>query len=298
MAQVKTARFVATSVFLCGVLLLLWTFSASADGPIPDTDQDGLPDSMEEVLDPTMRTQADTDGDGASDLKEWLGRTHPLDPYSFPVGLQPSVRGFAWQEAAGAPVQLHVDVYPAASLQSLRVFFLSGKAPNQVIQEITPVIGSVQPGPDGAAGLTFTLSTTSPDTLSNFAPLCIGLVAGTEAAGNVVVDRLALLDKPGSTGLMLLERLTGDHLDSALAALDPNVRGEGEVDEDEDARYCKLTLDAGDPTGLGGIKYTVQSGECIPDALLYCVDADCKGQVGKEIVLIDYGFLQTKAKKK
>ena len=220
-----------------------------------DTDGDGFPNVVEQILG-TSPTLADTDGDGVSDSREWFSRTHPLNPNSHPNlnNLPKGLRAFAWQTAVGSPVQIHVVASSGPLLQTLRVYFVSGKNPTQLPQLITPPRGPPTIAPDGTASVTFTLATLPADSLKSFSPIGLGFVAGDFQQNTIVTDRIGLVNMPGRFGIALLENLTGPPGNTrAVASLDPNSNaphppggGPGTGGSgNEEARYCLITLDGG-----------------------------------------------------
>jgi len=77
----------------------------------------------------------------------------------------------------------------------------------------------------------------------------------------------------------------------AIQPLDPSGGGGG----GDDPEYCSLGFDAGTPVGVGSVEYSVTSASCQPDGLLFCVGVDCTALQGQKMMMIDYGFLQSKA---
>ncbi|WP_166404843.1 SMP-30/gluconolactonase/LRE family protein [Desulfonema ishimotonii] len=101
--------------------MLIPIATPSADD-ITDTDQDGLPDSLEEEKG-TDPTQADTDGDGLTDYSEILKNTDPTqndtdgdtmpDGWEVQYGLEPLVND-AWEDADGDGVE-NIEEYSAGT---------------------------------------------------------------------------------------------------------------------------------------------------------------------------------------
>ncbi len=293
---------------LAGGILPVFLMSAAWAA---DEDNDGLPTEMEKILG-TYSTVADSDGDGWGDRSEWLARTDPLDAGSVPFNCQ-GVRGFAWQTAPGAPVKIFVAVYPASRRPDLKVFLgsprLDGSDPDYNTQEITPPLGPAPPPhPDGAAGITFTLVTDPPESLPALSPLSIGMVAGSQSQGTVVLDRFLLLANsanPGDIGNLGLESMVGPPNNTmTLTSLDPAARGDegptppqdpGGGAAGEEPEVCLMQLSDARPDENGSVSYTITSASCQPDKFLYCDPVACTGMNGQEIVMIDYGFLQSKS---
>lgn len=269
-----------------------------------DQDGDGIPDRMERVLGAST-LKIDTDGDGSSDLREWLGRSNPLSSRSIPGSRRPSIRGFAWQDSPASPIQICVALYPKALLPSFHVFLgspnLSGKNSTYNIQEITGEIRPVVVEIDDSDVLTFFLPASYD--LPSLSPISIGVVAGTKRDGTVVVDRFCLLDKPEDFGEMLLENLISLPSGSPIAAASLNSMGRTAPDgpgdsgpkRDDEPSYCAVEFSDGTPVGLAAIQFSVVSADCAPDGLLYCIRSDCQSLLGKTFTMIDYGYLQGKA---
>jgi hypothetical protein len=119
------------------------------------------------------------------------------------------------------------------------------------------------------------------------APLNVGWAA--KLADVCCCDQL-LLAVQGSTHLILAggPAIAPGAPSYSIQPLDPSGGG-------EDAEYCALGFDSGQTVGVGSIEYSVTSASCQPDGLLFCVGADCTALQGQKFLMIDYGFLQSKA---
>lgn len=268
-----------------------------------DYDVDGLPDGIEALLG-TEPLIHDSDGDGFSDGIEWVCRADPLNPLEVPR-LSPSMRCIAY-EVSGR-VKLFASIFPAdpSTLDSFSAFLgnenLASMGQNQIIgivnitgllttavREVTSqrVMGT------NLAGffLDFPFSV-----VDQFSPLSVGISA--KVAGRPLVEEVTLLKRNGRRMVLINEAPAaagGTGVVLSLLPLDPhgNASGGGGT---QDPEYCQTNLGSGDPTGLGGIQFVVESSACLPDGLLYCVAEDCADLQGETFVMIDYGFLQARA---
>ncbi|HET9481216.1 MAG TPA: hypothetical protein VFP98_05620 [Candidatus Polarisedimenticolia bacterium] len=265
-----------------------------------DADLDGLPDELE-ILFGTQPFLGDTDADNYSDGMEWVLRTDPTDATSTPV-LRAALRAYAYEGPSGDPC-IFVALWPGnlAFLQKFSGWLASpafdaapeGDSQLGLLDITRPMIDAVddlslvQSQGLQLVGFSFELPASL---LSRYQPLSLGLAA--RIAGVPLVEQLSLATI-GSTPMVFLPDpsvLPGTTPPPAywFLPLDPGGGG-------SDPEYCQTTLGPGDPTGGGGILYQVQSANCVPDGLLYCVAQDCASLAGQSLTLIDYGFLQSKA---
>jgi hypothetical protein len=277
---------------------------ASARGDINwgyDADLDGIPDEIENLIggNPYL---ADTDGDGYSDAIEFVCGSRLDDPTSTPTP-SPAMRTCAFE--TGGKIRVFCAVYPA-NLDLVKSFHCVIGSPNFTqapegdpgtgvgIIDVTSLLPSVTQsythtqylGLD-LVGFSFDLDR---DQIIQNAPVNLGCAA--KIADVVCCDQL-LLTVQGTTHLVLAG---GPVISPALSSfaiqpLDP-TGGNG-----EEAEYCSLGFDSGQSVGVGSIEYSVTSASCQPDGLLFCVGADCTALQGQKFLMIDYGFLQSKANK-
>lgn len=265
-----------------------------------DADGDSLPDEVELIFH-TQPYLSDSDGDSYSDGMEWLMRTDPLDPAQVPVPL-PAIRSHAYETTAG--IHVFTVLWPGNLALIDRVYAFYGSpyldhAPEGDetlgILDITPLIYSslVQITSSEAEGfklLSFTFRLTT-GLMDSYSPLTVGLAMSI--AGRPLVERMALFKQDDTRMVFFpdpsLVPGAGNPTSFFFQPLSPGGGGGG------DPEYCLTEVGAGDPTEAGGIIYEVQSANCVPDGLLYCVAEDCQALAGQTLVTIDYGFLQSKA---
>jgi hypothetical protein len=273
-----------------------------------DQDGDGLPDELESILGSEMLFR-DSDGDTFPDGLEWIGRSDPLDPLDHPL-LRPAMRCFAYE--LNGQIKVFLGLFPADLdvLDSFSAFLgnesIKGTSGNELIGivNITGILAtavrSVTAQPllgTTLAGFTLDIPIT---TLDQYSPLCVGISASV--AGVTLVDEVTLVKRGGRRMSLASETAgtsggggTGVGFVMALLPLDPYGGPGAGGGGSEDPEYCQANLSDGDPTGLGGIQFLVESANCVPDGLLYCVGQDCAALEGETFVMIDYGFLQAQA---
>jgi hypothetical protein len=265
-----------------------------------DSDGDSLPDQVELIFG-TQPFIKDSDGDLYSDGLEWVMRTDPIDPASLPVPY-PGVRSYAYETSSG--VEVFTALWPGNLNLIDRVFAFYG-SPNLDnvpegdetlgILDITPFLYSslVQFSSNDAEGfrlVSFTIRISS-SLMDAYSPLSVGLAFSI--AGRPLVERMAL-HKQGDCRMVFFpdpSQVPGSGNPTSFFFQPLAPGGDG----GEDPEYCLTEVGAGDPTGAGGMIYQVQSADCVPDGLLYCVAEDCQALAGQTLVTIDYGFLQAKA---
>ena len=275
-----------------------------------DVDLDGIPDEVELIfgLQPYV---ADTDGDGYRDGVEWTLRSDPLDSASQPT-LQASLRSYAYETTQGN-VKVFTMLFPG-NVNLLDEFLVHLGSPNLTnaplgdrdmgILDFTPFLTSVpnqftSSNSNGMGVVSFTFEL-SMSLVNTYAPLSVGVAANL--VGTPVVDQMSLTRQNGTSMVFFPDpsvvpgagQTPSNYWFLPLNPA-PAVGGGGGGGGGSDPEYCATTLDGGDPTGAGGIAYTVQSADCVPDGLLYCVDSDCDSLAGQTLILIDYGFLKSKA---
>ena len=267
-----------------------------------DSDLDGLPDEVE-LLVGGSPLLTDTDGDGSSDALEFVCGSKVDDPTSTPKP-KPSTRTCAF-EAAGR-IRVFCAVYPA-NLDMVSTFHCvvgsqdftcapegdPGKGVG--IFEITPFLASAAHSYTLAQNLGLDLVGFSfdfdRDLLLQNVPVSIGFasrIADVDCADEIT------LTVQGSTNLVLSNgpATAAGQPSYAIQPLDPSGGGGGGGDDPE---YCSLGFDGGTPVGVGSVEYSVTSASCQPDGLLFCVGVDCTSLQGQKMMMIDYGFLQSKA---
>jgi hypothetical protein len=274
---------------------------ASASGDINwgfDADLDGLPDEVELVVGGSPFL-ADTDGDGFSDAIEFVCGSRLDDPTSTP-DVKPALKTCAYE--VGDRIRVFCAIYPA-NLDMVSSFHCVVGSPKFTfapegdpgtgigILDITSLLPSITHSYTRTQYLGLDLVGFSFDldrdlTLQN-APLNIGCAA--KLAGVCCCDQM-LMAVQGATHLVLAGGPTiAPGLSSyTINPLDPTGGG-------EEAEYCSLGFDSGQSVGVGSIEYSVTSASCQPDGLLFCVGADCTALQGQKFLMIDYGFLQSKA---
>lgn len=262
-----------------------------------DSDLDGLPDEVEAVVG-GVPFLADTDGDGFSDAIEYVCGSRLDDPTSTP-NVQPSLKLCAYE--TGSSIRVFCALYPA-SLDLVDSFHCVIGSPNftnapegdpgtgiglfditSVIPSLTRYYTRTQYLGLELVGFSFDLDR---NVLLQNAPVNIGFVA--KLAGVVCCDQLVLTVQ-GTTHLVLAggPAISPGLPGYAIQPLDPSGSG-------EDSEYCALGFDSGQSVGVGSIQYSVTSASCQPDGLLFCVGSDCTALQGQKILMIDYGFLQSK----
>jgi hypothetical protein len=268
-----------------------------------DYDSDGVPDELEAIFG-TEILYPDSDGDAFLDGFEWVAQGDPLDPLVIPQ-FEPSMRTFAYE--AGEQIHLFTGMFPSdpSLLDRFSVVFghesldpsnglgvvdLTGLL-NEMVHSVTNTRAL------GLNNTGFTISLPV-NLLETFSPLSIGLSA--RLAGNVVVQEITLLE---SNGIRMV--LSGDQphdyrsgMKLSLQPLNPLGSGGGSGgggSGGDDPEYCETTLGEGDPSGTGGIAFRVESADCVPDGLLYCLPTECTSLEDQVLVIIDYDFLQAKA---
>jgi hypothetical protein len=262
-----------------------------------DSDFDGLPDEVE-CLVGGVPFLADTDGDGFGDAIEFVCGSRIDDPTSTPT-IQPSLRLCAFE--TGGVIRVFCALYPAG-LDLVSTFRCLIGSPNFTnapegdpgtgigMFDITSVLPSVTRSYTHTSylgldlvGFTFDLDK---NVVMQNAPVNLACVA--KLAGVVCCDQL-LLTTQGPTHLVLAggPAISPGLSGYAIQPLDPSGSG-------EDQEYCSLGFDSGQSVGVGSIQYSVTSASCQPDGLLFCVGADCTALAGQKILMIDYGFLQSK----
>lgn len=266
-----------------------------------DTDLDGLPDEVE-LLVGGSPLLSDTDGDGYSDALEFVCGSKLDDPTSMPKP-KPSTRTCAY-ETAGR-IRVFCAVYPA-NLDMVNTFHCVVGSQNFTVApegdpgsgvgifEITPFLSAVAHSYTLAQNLGLDLVGFSFDfdraTLLKNAPVSIGFaskIADVDCADEIT------LTVQGSTSLVLSNgpATASGQTSYAIQPLDPSGGGSG----GDDPEYCSLGFDSGTPVGVGSVEYAVTSASCAPDGLLFCVGVDCTSMQGQKMMMIDYGYLQSKA---
>lgn len=264
-----------------------------------DMDCDGLTDEVERFLGANP-TCADSDYDGAKDGAEWLLGSDLNDAASLPDP-HPAIRSCAY-EAMGQ-IRVFCAVFPA-NLDFVDSFrLIVGSSEFGYSTEGDPGTGlglfdvsaflayvahsftNTQHVGLELAGFTIDLD---PSLLEESGSLNIGWAS--KIAGVEVVDQI-YLGIEGTTKFMLAGSPTmGSAGSFTIQPLSP-VPPPG----DEDSEYCKIGLSDGAPVGLASVEFSVTTADCEPDGLLYCIDVDCTALAGQKFVMVDYGYLQSKA---
>ena len=265
-----------------------------------DTDLDGLPDEIELLIGGSPLL-SDTDGDGFSDGIEFVCGSKVDDPASTPT-LHPATRSCAFQ--MNDRIRVFCAVYPAnldmvdsfhcvVGSEAFTVAPEGDPGRGVGIFEVTPILATAAHSYTLAQNLGLDLVGFSFDfdrnTLLRNAPISIGFA--TRIADVDCADEITLTVQ-GGTNLVLTNgpATMAGQPSYAIQPLDPSGGGSG-----DDPEYCSLGFDAGTPVGVGSVEYSVTSASCQPDGLLYCVGVDCTSMQGQKMMMIDYGFLQSKA---
>jgi hypothetical protein len=323
--MVKPRRGRATPLWTCAALATAFAFAYVGAQPTPsaapgagasldlvaraqaqdidwgyDLDEDGLSDEVESVTGSDF-TVADTDGDGYGDGAEWVLGADPADPGSLPDP-RPAVRSTAYE--VGDKIRVFCAVFPA-NLDLVQSFcLLIGSTSFEGAPEGDPGSGI---GIYDASGLlggyvgSFTQTTYLGLSLVGFdfdldrtLLLAAGdlYVAWTARIAEVVVVDQLLLGVEGATEFVLAAGSAAPGSGSTLVAQPlALVPPPG----DEIPEYCAVGFSDGTSVGLASVQYDVTSAECEPDGLLYCIDDDCTSLEGQSFLLIDYGYLQSRA---
>ena len=95
-----------------------------------DTDGDGLPDSVEDLLALTDPDDPDTDGDGFSDGFEYTHNMDPLEPYQLAIALEiVPPNDESWQDAGADPEPLYSLTWAALSGRTYQVEYQPTMSP-------------------------------------------------------------------------------------------------------------------------------------------------------------------------
>lgn len=280
---------------------MLGTTASAQFGWGEDQDLDGLADEVERFLGANS-SLADTDYDGYSDGVEWVLSSDLTDPDSLPDA-RPAIRSYAYESLG--QIRVFCAVYPA-NLDFVSTFrLLVGSREFTEADEGDPGTGI---GIYDVSGLIPLLAHSythtqylglelaafnmdfDPSLLRESGPLNIAWAA--TIAGVEVVDQI-YLGIEGTTSYLLAATpaMAGGGSDFTIQPLGP-VPPLG----DEVAEYCSIGLSDGTPVGLASVEFSVTTADCLPDGLLYCIDADCSALAGQTFILVDYGYLQSKAR--
>ncbi len=265
-----------------------------------DTDADGLSDEFERFS-KTDSFDFDCDDDGYSDGAEWVLRSDPVDPASTPE-VAPAVRSYAY-ESAGV-LRVYTAFYPA-NVDLIDSFHVVAGSPNFVaavegdpgsglgVIDLTSLIPTIATGFCASDFLGLDLVSFHFDVdlsvMRTAAPICLGFA--TKLAGIEAIDQL-FLSSQGATSFVVAG---GPALPSGLLSFAVQPLQPIPPPDDETPEYCSVAFSEGAPVGVATLEFVVNSADCEPDGLLYCIDADCTALDSQTFLMLDYGYLQSKA---
>lgn len=272
---------------------------ARADFPEgDDADGDGLSDDLERFSD-TNANCTDTDGDGYGDGAEWVLRSDPNDPQSLPDP-HPALRGYVY-EADGA-LRVSTAFYPA-DLDLIEGFAFVAGSPNfdaaiegdpgtgLGVIDLSSVVPTLATNVCTTTFLGLGLASFDMDfdlSLLRSTPLVFGWAA--RIAGGDALDE-AFVSTEGATSFVIVSGPSVPGIGMALVAqpLQPIPPPTFEQPE-----YCEVGFSDGVPVGVATLEFTVNSAQCEPDGLLYCIADDCGALADQTFMMLDYGYLQGK----
>ncbi len=281
-----------------------------------DFDFDGLPDEIEYIFG-TNPLYTDSDGDGSTDIAEWMMWSEPTDIESAPQQARsPGIRSHAYQ--VNDSIRVFVAVFPVNFFEGFHFYFGSpefnrgmyGDAHTLWIQDFTSALPNmitsstfVRDRGMSLFGVTFDIPISVVDKLAPLSLAFRGTIDGT-----VFYEQISLLSDGGSRMMLSPDTLADrENPESGMASFSalpldtvrdeiPGGDGSGSLlseSTEDDPQYCQTSLTAGASSLSGGASFTVSTAQCVPDGLLYCTGADCSAMAGQSMVFIDYGWLQS-----